>query len=39
MVLIVIDFLVTLRIPHHSASNFGSQRGVPIPTSFHSIDI
>ena len=24
---------------HHSASNFGSQRGVPIPTSFHATAI
>ena len=39
MVIIKIGFCFTLYIPHHSASNFGSQRGVPIPTSFHTTAI
>ena len=39
MVIIMIGFCFTLYISHHSASNVGSQRGVPISTSFHSTAI
>ena len=39
MVFMIRGFCFTLHIPHHSASNVGSQRGVPIPTSFHTTAI
>ena len=39
MVVVFVSFRFTLHNPHHSASNFGSQRGVPIPTSFHTTAI